>query len=348
MSAPLISVIVPVYNTEKYLRKCLDSICGQTYRNLEILCVNDGSADGSAAILEEYAARDARIKIITQSNAGQGAARNAALQVATGEWVTGVDSDDYLEPDAYEYALSAVADDVDIICFGTNIVWDDVVPDAACERSFQYPTTGKHTPNPELVAKTNVVFWNKIWRRSFVEQLHCRFPLGLWYEDFYFWRALAPFARCIAYLPEKKINYVRQSNSIISNYGTANPKTLDHISIIDCLLEYFKSHPLPWPDGALDAFLFSYQCAMGNVPPLLHPRLAAGYLEVARKHGMITRYASALRFLIPTSPLTRLFATHRPGKSTYGLPGIKFLSIQYKFGKKITRFLGIRIRHTHC
>ena len=83
--SPLISVIVPVYNVEKYLRKCLDSICGQTYRNLEILCVNDGSTDGSAAILEEYAARDARIKVFTQPNRGLSAARNTGLEHATVE-----------------------------------------------------------------------------------------------------------------------------------------------------------------------------------------------------------------------------------------------------------------------
>ena len=340
--SPLISVIVPVYNTEKYLRKCLDSICSQTYRNLEILCMNDGSTDGSAAILEEYAAGDARIKVFTQPNEGLSAARNTGLNHATGEWVTGVDSDDYLEPDAYGYTLTAATEDIDIVCFGTNIVWDDVVPDAAYERSFQQPTTGNHTPNPELIAKTHVVFWNKLWRRSFVEQLHCRFPLGLWYEDFFFWRALAPFARCIAYLPEKKINYVRQPNSIMSSSGTVNNKTLDHIRIIDYLLEYYKDHPLPYPGGNLDAFIFSYQCALGDVPPILHPRLAEGYLEVARKYGMTTRYASALRFLSPRSYLTKLFATHRPGKSTYGIFGIKLVSIQYKFGRKITRILGIK------
>ena len=133
--APLISVIVPVYNTEKYLRKCLDSICGQTYRNLEIICVNDGSPDNSATILEEYAARDERIKVLTQANAGLAAARNAGLAFASGEWVTGVDSDDYLELDAYEYAINAATPDVDIVCFGTRLVWKGVKYNEAYEKS---------------------------------------------------------------------------------------------------------------------------------------------------------------------------------------------------------------------
>ena len=133
---PLVSIIIPVYNVERYLRKCLDSICGQTHRNLEILCVNDGSTDGSAAILEEYAARDKRIKIFSQKNAGQGAARNLALNHATGEWVTGVDADDFLAIDAIEYACSGISDSVDIINFGILVIWENTAVDPAMEAHF--------------------------------------------------------------------------------------------------------------------------------------------------------------------------------------------------------------------
>lgn len=341
--SPLISVIVPVYNTEKYLRKCLDSICGQTYRNLEILCVNDGSPDGSADILEEYAARDARIRVFHQPNAGQSAARNLALDNARGEWVTGVDSDDYLEPDAYEYAVSSVADEVDIVCFGVNIIWDGVEVDEPYERSFAQRFNGKFVPTPEIIAETHVVFWNKLWRRSFVEQYNCRFPVGLWYEDMFFWRALAPFARNIAYLPAGKINYVRQPGSIMCNSGTVNPKTLDHVQIIDKLLAFYEKNTLPFSDGILEVFLFSYQCAAVDVAPELHPKLAEGYKHVAQKYGLTTRYNSALRFLTPASPFLQLFSKHRPGKSSYGFLGFQLVKIQYKYGRRVRRILGIKI-----
>ena len=99
---PLITVIVPVYNVEKYLRRCLDSIIGQTYQNLEILCIDDGSIDNSGVICEQYAARDARIKVIHQENQGLSTARNRGLDAAEGEYIAFVDSDDYILEDMFE------------------------------------------------------------------------------------------------------------------------------------------------------------------------------------------------------------------------------------------------------
>lgn len=104
---PFVSVIIPVYNTERYLRGCLDSVCAQTYRELEILLVDDGSPDDSGAICDEYAARDARIRVLHQKNSGVCAARNAGLQMATGKYVCFVDSDDRLAENAVADLVSA-------------------------------------------------------------------------------------------------------------------------------------------------------------------------------------------------------------------------------------------------
>ena len=104
---PLVSVIIPVYNTERYLRGCLESVCAQTYRELEILLVDDGSPDDSGAICDEYAARDARIRVLHQKNSGVCAARNAGLQMATGNYVCFVDSDDRLAENAVADLVSA-------------------------------------------------------------------------------------------------------------------------------------------------------------------------------------------------------------------------------------------------
>ena len=101
----MISVIVPVYNVEPYLRKCLDSILAQTYRNLEILVIDDGSTDGSGRICDEYAGRDERIKVFHTENHGLSCARNLGLDNANGEWIGFVDSDDWIEPDMYEVLL---------------------------------------------------------------------------------------------------------------------------------------------------------------------------------------------------------------------------------------------------
>lgn len=104
----MISIIVPVYNEEKYLPKCLDSLVNQTYQDLEIICVNDGSTDGSLEILEQYAAKDDRIKVVSQENQGLSGARNAGIAEVKGEWMMFVDSDDWLELDCCERAINYV------------------------------------------------------------------------------------------------------------------------------------------------------------------------------------------------------------------------------------------------
>ena len=104
---PLISVIIPVYNVEKYLRQCLDSVAGQTYDNLEVICIDDGSTDSSGAILDEYAAKDRRFKIIHQKNRGISAVRNRGIDESFGEWISFIDGDDIVETHFYEKLLSS-------------------------------------------------------------------------------------------------------------------------------------------------------------------------------------------------------------------------------------------------
>lgn len=115
----LLTVIVPVYKVEKYLRRCLDSIVNQTYKNLEIILVDDGSPDNCPAICDEYAKKDSRIKVIHQKNKGLSGARNAGLDVATGDYIAFVDSDDWLELDAYEVTIQKMnKEKLDLVAFG--------------------------------------------------------------------------------------------------------------------------------------------------------------------------------------------------------------------------------------
>ncbi len=349
--SPLVSVIVPVYNVEQYLRKCLDSICDQTYRNLEILCVNDGSTDGSPAILEEYAARDSRIKVFTQANAGLAAARNTGLEHATGEWVTGVDSDDYLEADTYEYALSAVTDETDIVCFGTRVIWQNGEQQPHLNAFYAIPARETQPPTPSIVAETNDSFCTKIFRRSLIEQTNSSFPAGLWYEDSLFWRTAAPFARNIAFLPGEKYNYVRHEGTIMSQVFGKNPKTLDRVRIAERLMNAYTAHPLPshLQQVQLDSFLFCFNCALSDVPHELHPRVWAGMRQIAQQHALFDKWPSHLSFLKPVPLLLRPFVRHQgPGKSSYGLPGFRPLVIQRRNGMKITRFLGIKLHRKPC
>ena len=115
---PKVSVVIPVYNVEKYLGECLDSVLRQTLNEIEIICVDDGSTDGSAAILQKYAAADPRIRLISQANAGLSAARNAGMDAATGKYIYFLDSDDYISADAMEKCFSICErDDLDQLVF---------------------------------------------------------------------------------------------------------------------------------------------------------------------------------------------------------------------------------------
>lgn len=118
-----ISIIVPVYNTAEYLEKCIQSILNQTYTNLEIICINDGSTDDSGKILEKFAEQDKRIKLIHKKNEGVAVARNAGLRIATGDWIGFVDSDDYISEDMYEVLMKAnISQEADIVSCGYYFV----------------------------------------------------------------------------------------------------------------------------------------------------------------------------------------------------------------------------------
>lgn len=135
MNNPLISVIIPVYKVEKYLNRCLDSVLTQTYHNLEIILIDDGSPDNCGALCDNYAKIDSRIKVIHQVNRGQSAARNVGLENSTGEYVTFVDSDDWIKDDYYEYCIELLEEnDVDAIqiCFANsngNSIESSVIPE---------------------------------------------------------------------------------------------------------------------------------------------------------------------------------------------------------------------------
>lgn len=241
---PLITVIVPVYNTSSYIRECLDSICAQTYSNIEILCVNDGSTDNSAEILEEYASKDSRVKVITQENAGLSAARNTALKQAKGEWVTGIDSDDYILPETLELCARHMSDsEIDLIRYNLEDFRDDE-PDKVLDSPWLKPiANGKTKVTEDIILKQNVAFWGKIWRLSFIQAQNLTFPVGLLYEDQYFWFAAMPHIQYMYFETSDKASYRyrRRVSSIIGSSNARNNfRILEILKIVELNLEEFK------------------------------------------------------------------------------------------------------------
>ena len=192
MSEIKVSVIVPVYNVRNYLPKCLDSIIGQTLKEIEIICVNDGSTDGSDKVLEEYAKKDSRIKIVNRENGGLSAARNTGMPYATGKYIGFVDSDDYIDSAMYElmYYNAEHFNSQMVICANhklddtTGIVFDDdpyytlgYFPKELNNRVFN------HNDTKGFFQDFCVMAWNKLYLRSFLEEKHARFPDGYIFED---------------------------------------------------------------------------------------------------------------------------------------------------------------------
>lgn len=176
---PKVSVIIPVYNVEKYLKQCLDSVVNQTLQDIEIICVNDGSTDNSLKILEEYAQKDNRIIIISQENQGQSVARNIALEKATGEYVGFVDSDDYIDSNFYEELYRhAKKNNTDIAC------GEIYKPNENCFYiKYNKVEIAKKTKDKYKLAqipKWNYI-WNKIYKRE--QLIKTKFTPNIFYED---------------------------------------------------------------------------------------------------------------------------------------------------------------------
>lgn len=173
---PLISVIIPIYNTEQYLCKCLDTVLSQTYTNLEIILINDGSTDDSGKICDDYAKKDSRIKVIHQSNQGVSSARNAGLSITTGEYIGFVDGDDYLKEDMFEYLYNLLKDNLsDIsVCNCYNLdhkrIYINKFP-----KSFMILNSKEAIE--EALNSFNLICMNKLFKKDLF--IHELFPLDI-------------------------------------------------------------------------------------------------------------------------------------------------------------------------
>ena len=180
---PIISIIVPIYNVEAYLEKCIQSLINQSYRAIEILLVDDGSPDKSGAICDEYALKDNRIKVIHKVNGGQASARNAGIELATGEYLTFVDSDDFLHPEMYESLLQNLKEgDADIAVCSFIMVRDHAdVSDRGDYKTKIFSNIEALELFFTFSAINMTVVWNKLFKKSLFDQL--RFPMDSIRED---------------------------------------------------------------------------------------------------------------------------------------------------------------------
>lgn len=231
MDKPLISVIIPVYGVEKYIAQCLESVIDQTYKNLEIIVVNDGTKDRSAEIAKEYAAKDSRIKVYDFKNAGLSVARNRGLEIATGEYISYLDSDDWLDTKMYETLLeTAMKNEADMVKCGI------IETNGASEEKITFSDV-KIINNEQHNAFANYfkgILWTLAWNGLYKKELakKVNFPDNVVHEDNYSSGMFLYLAKKVIAMPSC-LNYYRVNDAGISKGGVKRP--LDKILAISKL-----------------------------------------------------------------------------------------------------------------
>lgn len=246
-----VSVIVPVYNVEKYLRQALDSICGQTLKDIEIVCVNDGSTDGSLEILKEYSSKDDRVVVLSQENGGYGKAMNRGLTAARGEYIGIVEPDDYIDPDMYKdlYMLASYHDldmvKADFYRFRTAESGEEELEyDALDKRGGGYNIVFNPSEEPERL-RYQMNTWTGIYRREMIEEHHIRHneTPGASFQDNGFFFQTFVFAKRAMIVDKPYYKNRRDNpNSSVKNKGKVYCMNIEY----DFIRDFLKEEPERW------------------------------------------------------------------------------------------------------
>ena len=250
MANPKVSFIVPVYNTQEFLPRCLDSLLGQTCPDIEIIVVNDGSPDGSAAIIDEYARMDSRVRVVEKSNGGLSSARNAGMDVARGDIIDFVDSDDYVESNLAEFLVDAFArEHPEIVVFGavcepaelaSKRIQQLLSPEACVFESF----------DPVLFFSANAqpYVWRAAYSRELIERETLRFAENVRFaEDVVFQFESYPLSAKTIIAPDKLYHYVMQDKSLTHTFNVGakrRDKAEAHILMLHEILERWSARGL--------------------------------------------------------------------------------------------------------
>lgn len=251
---PKVSVIIPVYNTEKYLPKCLDSVCNQTLKDIEIICVNDCSTDNSPEILQEYAKKDNRIKIVNRErNGGISAARNLGLDAATGEYIYFIDSDDWIDLDYIEKMFFAIENSkANVVlnnnvqvCFTENINLAEKRKKRYMDYFFQ---GGIKIFDNQFIEAQKIIFqipwniWLCLWRKSFLDEVSVNFPEGYIYEDMYFHATTFAYLEKLFVIKGSSYHYLKNPKGLTEENDTNTVKI--KLAIFNLIFDFYEKKKL--------------------------------------------------------------------------------------------------------
>lgn len=221
-----VSVILPVYNGEKYIKKCMESLIGQTLKEVEIICVDDGSVDGTLEALKEYENLD-NVTVITQENAGAGAARNKGMSYAKGEYLSFLDADDIFEKDMLEVAYNkAVEDKADMVVFNSDQYYEDTQEYKKADWTLRYAKIPPYTPFKHRQMTENVfkVFvgwaWDKLFLKEFVDKYSLKFQEQRTSNDMFFVFMATVLSNRITVVPKDKVLVHQRRNNAVSLSNT--------------------------------------------------------------------------------------------------------------------------------
>lgn len=246
-----VSVIVPVYNVEKYLERCLKSLVNQTFKDYEVIVINDGSPDNSQKIIDEYVEKyPDLIRSIIKENGGQGSARNLGIEMANGKYVMFVDSDDYVETNMIELLYNQIkTKKYDIVICNNYIEYENGLKIADLDESIYF-----NEKNTYLFSKPAV--WNKIFLKDIIVKNDIKFREKLWYEDFDFTVNIYGLTKNIGFIKEPLYNYIIREGSTMNNSDVK--RNLEIILAFDEILKFYKTKKIYSKHKAYLEFLAIY------------------------------------------------------------------------------------------
>ena len=240
--SPKISVIIPIYNVEKHLEKCLLSVRNQTLEDIEIICVDDCSPDKSSSIVKRHAKEDSRITLISHKrNLGLGGARNTAIRVAKADYIASVDSDDYIVPEMLQTLWDASDDgQFDIVCCGFNRV--DELGNIISYETYPSKIIKNDNNSINIFSTLNLAFWNKLWRKSLFTENEIFFPLKDYFEDLPTTPRILSKTKNIKIINDRLYHYYVREGSITNSYGPKH--MIDYFKGFEILLRFLEENNL--------------------------------------------------------------------------------------------------------
>lgn len=324
MHMELVSIIVPVYNVEKYLARCVDSLIHQTYSNIEIILVDDGSTDSSGELCDKFVLSDPRITVVHKKNGGLSDARNTGIENASGEYLMFIDSDDFIMPEMIEQLYKSSSDDNDLVICDFDYVNEvGKIIDFREKNALKEGNWSKEEFWNFLFSTSHCVcvcVWNKLYKKDWFSYI--RFKTGKHNEDAFIIKSIIDQVSNIKYISKKLYCYTQRSDSIMGNYSLKNLDSVEAFTLMG--EEFWSEHCLIFAESAITLAL---------------EFLLDGYLKLdmgqAETKERYTKLKTDIRKIFIKMQKGRVSFHFRLNTLVFLMSEKMYLFLHEKFGKKV-------------